>query len=118
MAIEKLTQTGKETLRSDGNAIDVTIDKTVEKGDVGLFEKFHGIMMETASSGDTVAMEIAQRVHEVNVGEITADKGDLLYLDENGDITDTNTDRLFAKVVIAKDANNIAWLLILPQVDL
>lgn len=106
-----------ETLRSDGKAVDVVADKSVTKGDPVLLEGFHGIAMSDASSGDTLAIEIALREHEINVGaSVTAAKGDVLYLASDGSITNTSTgNRAFAKVTLAKDANNYVWAVLLPQ---
>lgn len=108
---------GKETFREDGKAVDVTYTGAtpLEKGSVALIDGFHGILMSAASSGDEVALEIAQRVHEINVGNLAAAKGAILYLDSSGDLSVTTSDRPAFKVVKAKDANNIAWVLILPQ---
>lgn len=105
-----------ETLRSDGKAVDVTLNKTVSKGDVVLQEGFFGITMQAGSSGDTVALEIAQREHEIQVpANVTAGKGDVLYLDASGTITNSSSDTPFLKVTEAKDANNYVWGILLPQ---
>lgn len=105
-----------DTLRSDGKAVDLDITSDVEKGDIVVAESWHGIAQHDASSGETVAVEIAAREHEIEVGEgITAAKGDILYVDSNGDITDDSGDTAFMKVTSAKDANNIVWGILLPQ---
>lgn len=105
-----------ETLRSDGKAVDVTVDAAVEKGDVVLAQGFHGIAMGDAASGEEVALEIALREHEINVGSVTAAKGATLYLTPAGAITATaSTNRPFLKVTVAKDANNYVWGVLLPQ---
>lgn len=110
---------GKETLRTDGNAVDITFvnDDPKEKGTPWYADGFFGILMAAASSGDTVSMEVAQRVHEITVGAgITAAKGDILYMNKTTRaITNTDTDVPFMRVVKAKDANNIVWGLLLPQ---
>ena len=61
-----------ETLRSDGKAVDVVVDSTITKGDVVYKDGFAGIAMQDAVSGETIALEIATREHEINVGGITA----------------------------------------------
>jgi predicted RecA/RadA family phage recombinase len=105
-----------ETLRSDGNAVEVTLLSTVAKGTPVILEGFFGITMQAGSSGDTVALEIAQREHEIEVPEgVTGAKGDILYLDSDGVITNTDTDTPFLKVTLAKDANNYVWGILLPQ---
>jgi hypothetical protein len=107
-----------DSLRSDGKAVNVTYSRATPKakGNPELLDEFHGILMQSASSGDEVALEIAQREHEITVGAgITAAKGDILYIDTDGAITNTNSDRPFMKVTVAKDASNIVWGIILPQ---
>lgn len=105
-----------ETLRSDGKAVDVTLTSTVSKGDVVLVDGFFGIAMQSGSSGDVVALEIAQREHEIEIpSELSADKGDILYLNSSGVITTTSSDTPFMKVTKAKDANNYVWGILLPQ---
>lgn len=107
-----------ESLRSDGKAVDVVYTRATpkEKGTPDLISGFHGILMASASSGDTVALEIALREHEITVpAEVTADKGDILYIDTDGVISNTNTNRAFAKVTVAKDSNNVCWVVLLPQ---
>lgn len=104
------------SLRTDGKAVEVTLTETTAKDTLVYLEGFFGITLAAGSSGDTVAIEIAQRVHELTVGAgITADKGDILYISDDGDITNTDTDTPFGKVVLAKDSNNVVWVLLLPQ---
>jgi len=106
-----------ETLRSDGRAVEVVATKTVAKGDPVLAESWHGIAMGAAASGETVALEIAAREHEINVGGVAAAKGAILYLDAStGAVTATSSgNRPFIKVTVAKDANNYVWGILLPQ---
>lgn len=105
-----------DTLRSDGNAVEVAAPNAgVSKGTPILSDGFHGIAMHDAASGETVAIEIAQREHELNVGGVTAAKGDILYITTANVISNTNTNRAFFKVTVAKDSNNIAWGILLPQ---
>jgi predicted RecA/RadA family phage recombinase len=106
-----------ETLRSDGKAVDVTLLSTVEKGSVVYLEGFFGITMASGSSGDTVAIEVAQREHEIAVPEgVTAAKGDVLYITNAGVITNTSAgNKAFLKVTQAKDSNNYVWGILLPQ---
>ena len=107
---------GVETLRTDGNAIDIDLTQTVEKGDYFVDDEYFGIAMEAGSSGDTIAMEIAQRVHEISIGELTGAKGDIIYITTAGVLTTTvGTNKPFMKVVQEKDSNNYIWGLLLPQ---
>jgi predicted RecA/RadA family phage recombinase len=105
-----------ETLRSDGKAVDVTVLSTVTKGDVVLADGFAGIAMQDAVSGEEIAIEIATREHEINVGSVAAAKGDVLYLTSGGALTATvGSNKPFCKVTVAKDSNNIVWAVLLPQ---
>lgn len=105
-----------DTLRSDGKAVEVTLSEVKAKGQVVLIDGFFGITMQAGSSGDTVAIEIAQREHELLVPNgVTAAKGDILYLSNAGVITNTAEDTPFMKVTKAKDANDYVWGILLPQ---
>ena len=107
-----------ETFRSDGSAVDITVEATVTKGDVVSKEGFAGIAMQDAVSGETIALEIAQREHELNVGSLTAAKGDVLYVvTATGALsnTDDGTTKPFCKVTVAKDSGNVVWAILLPQ---
>lgn len=108
-----------ETLRSDGKAVDVTVLGTVTKGDVVSADGFAGIALQDAVSGEEIAIEIATREHELTVGSsVTAAKGDILYVVTDTGVlsnTDDGTTKPFAKVTVAKDANNVCWAVLLPQ---
>jgi len=108
-----------DTLRSDGKAVEVTLLSTKAKGSVVLLEDFFGITMQSGSSGDTVAIEIAQREHEILVpSDVVAAKGAVLYLTPAGVIDDTDNSGAnvaFLKVTKAKDANDYVWGILLPQ---
>lgn len=107
------------SLRSDGKAVDITLTAVTTKDTPVLEDGFHGIAMTDGSSGDIIAIEIAQREHEITVpSAVTAAKGDVLYLDATGTITNTDTDRAFMKVTLAKDSNNIVWGVLLAQESL
>lgn len=112
-------RTGRETLRSDGKAVDVAFVNSTpkEKGTPWYQDGFFGILMAAASSGDTVSMEIAQRVHEIVVaGGVTAALGDVLYIDKSTRAIGNDTNDVpFGRVVKAKDSNNVCWVLLLPQ---
>lgn len=106
----------KESFRSDGKSVDVVVTADVQKGDPVLAENWHGIALGNAASGEAVAIEVAEREHLLNVGgSVTAGKGDILYLTAGGALSNTNTDRPAFKVTKAKDANNICWAKILPN---
>lgn len=107
-----------DTLRSDGKAVDVVVSATVTKGVPIVAEGWHGIPMADAVSGETVALEVATREHELTVdSSVVAAKGDILYLTSAGVIDDSSSgNRPFLKVTVAKDANNVVWGILLPQV--
>jgi len=101
---------------SDGETVQITLMATKEKGTPWYQDKFHGFICEDGSSGDSVALDIALREWQVNIGQLTAGKGDVIYINiTSGALSNTNTDRPFARVSQAKDANNVAWLVLLPQ---
>lgn len=113
-----------ETFRSDGKAVEIFYNGSnagvvgpIPKGTPVFQDGFFGITMAAASSGETVAIEIALREHELLVdGGVTAAKGDILYITSTGAITDTvSSNKPFMKVTIAKDANNYVWGVLLPQ---
>lgn len=106
-----------ETLRSDGKAVRLTANAVVTKGDVVYLDGFFGVAMHDAVSGEEFEAEIAQREHEINVGQsITAAKGDVLYITSAGAISNSaGGNKPFMKVTVAKDANNYVWGILLPQ---
>lgn len=107
-----------DTLRSDGNAVEVTApDAGCDKGDVIVANDFFGIAMVDADSGETLAIEIAQREHEIAIpADVAAAKGAILYLTAAGVIDDeASGNKAFLKVTVAKDSNNYVWGILLPQ---
>lgn len=108
-----------DTLRSDGKAVDVVVSADVTKGDPVVAQGWHGIAMADAASGDTVALEVASREHELVVDSgVVAAKGDVLYITPDGVLDDTSNSGAnapFIKVTVAKDSNNVVWGILLPQ---
>lgn len=105
-----------ESLRSDGRAVDVVTVAAVTKGNPAVAQGWHGIAMRSVASGETVALEVAAREHEINVGAVAAAKGAILYLTSAGVVTDVATgNRPFIKVTKAKNAANYVWGILLPQ---
>jgi hypothetical protein len=77
---------------------------------------FHGITMADADSGEEVILDVSQRTWQLNVGALTAVVGTVLYITSAGVLTNSGSgNRAFGRVVAAKDANDIADVLILPQ---
>lgn len=105
-----------ETFRQDGKAVDVVAPYDVTKGTPIVANGFFGIVMASAASGDTVAIEVTQRVHALNLGAVAAARGASIYITSAGVLTATSSgNTLFGKVVRAKDSNNIAWLRLAAQ---
>lgn len=106
-----------ETFRQDGKAVDVVAPAGgVTKGQPVLVQGFFGICMADAAAGATVAIEVAQRVHALNLGAEVAPKGALIYITAANALTATATgNTLFGKVVRAKDSNNVAWVRLAAQ---
>lgn len=107
-------------LYTDGKAVEVTIPSgvTVVKDQAVNIDGWHGIAMEDGAAGDVIAIEVASRVHTIEVGStITAAKGDVLYItkDDTNVVNNTTTDRPFGKVVVAKDSNNIVAVRVLEN---
>lgn len=107
-------------LISDGKAVDVLLTEVVEKGNPVYCDGFFGIAMQSGSSGDTIALEIAQREHQIVVeSAVTAVKGDILYIDADGAVSEAYAagSLAFMKVTRDKDSNDIVWGILLPQVS-
>lgn len=102
---------------TDGQSLRVTLSDTKQAKTFTLVEGFVGILMQGGSSGDQVVMDISQReiIITVDAG-LTANKGDILYMDSNGALTNTSSGNIAVlKVMVAKDANNVVRALKLPQ---
>ena len=106
-----------ETFRQDGKAVDVVAPTGgVTKGQPTVAQGFFGIAMADAAAGETVAIEVAQRVHALNVTGLTAPKGTAIYITSAGVLSTTSSgNTLFGKVVRAKDSNNVAWIRLAAQ---
>lgn len=103
-------------LYSDGKAIDITLQHDKSKDEPYVWNGFHGFLMADGVSGDEVAMEIAQREHMINVGGVTANVGDILYLTANGTVTATSSGNTKAfKCTSTKDSQNNVTVLNLAQ---
>ena len=106
------------TLRSDGKAVDVVLSADATKGDLVVAQGWFGVAMNDGVTGDTIAIEVSEREFVFNVGNVTAAKGDVLYVTSAGAITATATGNKPAlKVTKAKDSNNVIWAKVLPQLS-
>lgn len=106
--------------RTDGRAIDVVAAAPLEKDVPVYISGFHGFTMDRADTGEAVAIDVAEQVWEFEVPSgLTAPKGTTLYISTDGAhtiSTGAGAGKVaFAKVVEAKDANNIVWAKQLPQ---
>lgn len=103
--------------RSDGQAVDVVAAADRTKGTPVIEQGFIGFPSSNAKSGESYALEIAQAEYEFEVpAGVTAEKGDILYMTSDNEITATATgNRAFALVTVDKDSNNIVWGILLPQ---
>lgn len=107
--------------RTDGRAIDVVAAAPLEKDVPVYISGFHGFTMDRAETGEAVAIDVAEQVWEFAIPSgVSAPKGTTLYIKTDGTHAITATAATgyvaFAKVVEAKDANNIVWAKQLPQV--
>lgn len=106
--------------RSDGKSVDVVAAAARTKGLPVLEEGFVGFPQTDAAIGETYALNIAQEEFEVEVGAgVVAAKGDVLWITAGHVVDDTaaaGANRPFLRVTVAKDANNIVWGILLPQI--
>lgn len=104
-------------LRNDGLAVEVTLTKAVSKGDPVIDDGFHGVAMTDGAIGDVIAIEIAPRVYEFDLGVTAGAKGDVLDIEntDNTLVASGAGDAVFGIVTEAKDANGFAWVKLLEN---
>jgi len=112
--------------------VTVPVSTVVEQGKFYLLGGFFGMAVQSvttdASATAEVIMEIEQAEYETS--QITAanafNKGDKVYWDDANDLltTSANPDangnpqnRVVGRVTAAKDANNVIWFMLGPQVQ-
>ncbi len=67
---------------SDGNAVDVTLDNTVGKGQVAVVEGWLGIAGASGDSGDEISLAVDNREYQFTVpAGLAVSKGDIVYVD-------------------------------------
>jgi len=96
---------------SDGRAVDIQAPKDLDKGDFIRTGGWNGIALETKASGEYLAMEISsERLHWVNIGELTGAAGAIIYADAStGALTNSaGGNHAALKVIVAKQANKYA----------
>lgn len=108
-------------LRQHGGAVDVTANTDLEKDVPVYIAGFHGFTLDRAEEDEQVAIDTSESIWEFEVGaSVTAALGATLYITTDGthevSATSGEGNVPFAKVTLAKDANNIVWAKQLPQV--
>lgn len=115
---------------SDGRSVKVTVPvgETVTAGQFVLIQGFLGLAVNDASEGEEVVLNIEQGEYETSQIN-TADAfnvGDKVYWDAtnkqfttsaNADANGNPQNRPAGRVTQAKDANNVIWFVLGPQVQ-
>lgn len=97
-------------------AVTVTVDADVEKGQAWTANGFVGVIKADGESGEDVPLDVSSRTWQMNIGSLTLSKGDLIYVDSSGNLTDDSGETKFGRLVTDKDSNDVADILVLPQV--
>jgi len=121
----------KDPKRSDGKAVVVEAVSDFDKGafvrkHVGVDVSWFGFACQDVVSGDNVALTVAPYEFELVIpSDVEAEVGSILYLvKDTGEITDEEStgegeeeedNVMFMKVTVAKDANDVVWGILLPQ---
>jgi len=118
---------------SDGKSIKVTVPEstTIEQGKFYLLDGFFGLAIQSVTTGAGETAEIVLNIEEceyetsqITVADAFA-KGDKVYWDDATDLLtiQANPDaggdpqnRPVGRVTLAKDANNVIWFKLGPQV--
>lgn len=108
-------------LRQHAGAVDVVANKDLEKDVPVYLDGFHGFTLDRVLEDEAVAIDVQGAIWEFAVpSAVVAPVGTTLYISTDGDHTISATAGAgavaFAKVTVAKDANNIVWAKQLPQV--
>lgn len=111
---------------SDGQSVRVTIpvSTVVSTGQFRLFSGWFGMVIQTVTTGGSETADIILDIEqcEYETSQITvADafaKGDLVYWVTGTSLltTTASTNRLVGRVTVAKDSNNVIWMLLGSQV--
>lgn len=107
---------------SDGRSVKVTVPAgfgAVEAGKFYRISGFFGMAMQDAAEGEQVVLTIQQAEYETSQIN-TADAfnvGDAVYFDDtNKVLTTAENGQAVGRVTSAKDANNVIWFVLIPQV--
>lgn len=111
---------------SDGKSVTVTVPQntTVAAGEWALLDGFLGVAMQGAVTGagetKTIVLNIEQAEYEtdqISTSQTFAVGTAIYWNASTKKFTETETDnRLAGRVTNAKDANNVIWFLLGPQV--
>lgn len=108
-------------LRQHAGAVDAVANKALDKDVPVYLDGFHGFTLDRVENAEPVAIDTQGAIWEFTIpAPIAAAKGATLYISTDGNHTITSTAAAgrvpFAKVTVAKDANNVVWAKQLPQV--
>ena len=112
---------------SDGRSVRVTVPQntTIEAGKFYLLDGFFGLAVQsvTTGHGETPDYILDSEQAEYETSQITTtddfNKGDPMYWNDTTKLLTTQTgsgNRLVGRVTVAKDANNVIWFNLGPQV--
>ncbi|HHY47102.1 MAG TPA: DUF2190 family protein [Firmicutes bacterium] len=119
---------------SDGKSVKVTVPEntTIEAGKLYLLDGFLGFAMQSVTTGAGQTAQITLNIEqaEYETDQITVadafNKGDKIYWDAvnkllttnpNNDASGNPQNRPVGRVTAAKDANNVIWFILGPQVQ-
>lgn len=113
---------------SDGKSVKVTVPEsaTIEASKFYLLDGFFGCAMQSVTTGVGETAEVVLNIEqaEYETDQINAadafNKGDLVYYDNANKVFTTSdgggTNRKVGRVTVPKDANNVIWFILGPQV--
>ncbi len=113
---------------SDGKSVKVTVPEntTIEAGKLYLLDGFLGFAMQSVTTGAGQTAEVVLNIEqaEYETDQINAadafNKGDLIYWDATNKRLTTadggGVNRKVGRVTAAKDANNVIWFVLGPQI--
>ena len=68
-------------LESQGRAVDVTLNYTVDKGQVAVIEGWLGLTNASGDSGDKISLSVDQREYQWEIPpDLSVAKGDIVYI--------------------------------------
>ena len=113
---------------SDGKSVKVTVPEntTIEAGKFYLLDGFFGCAMQSVTTGVGQTAEVVLNIEpaeyetdQINTADAFA-KGSLVYYDPVNKVLTTSdgagANRKVGRVTVPKDANNVIWFILGPQV--